>query len=75
MAALAELTEGSETVRIDHVRFDRARGELSVSALYTDFADFDALSERAGRLGIVLTDGGARESGSALQGEFTVRLP
>lgn len=75
MAALAELTEGSETVRIDHVRFDRARGELSVSALYTDFADFDALSERAGQLGIVLTDGGARESGSALQGEFTVRLP
>ena len=39
-----------------------------------DFADFDALNTRAGTLGIVLEDGGARESGQAIQGEFTVRL-
>jgi len=42
--------------------------------IYTDFADFDALNTRAGTLGIVLEDGGARESGQAIQGEFTVRL-
>lgn len=74
MAALGELTSGNERVRIDHVRFDQARSELSVSAIYTDFADFDALNTRAGTLGIVLEDGGARESGQAIQGEFTVRL-
>lgn len=74
MAALAELTAETDTVRIDHVRFDQARSALSVSALYTDFADFDALNARAENLGIVLDDGGARESGSAIQGEFTVRL-
>jgi general secretion pathway protein L len=61
-------------VRIDHIRFDRARSELSVSALYTDFSDFDALNARAEALGIRLDDGGARESGNAIQGEFTVRL-
>jgi len=74
MAALAELTAENEAVRVDHVRYDQARSELSVSALYSDFADFDALSARADTLGIVLNDGGARESGSAIEGEFTVRL-
>ena len=75
MAALSELTEGNEAVRIDHVRFDRARSELLVSALYTDFADFEALNARAQTLGVVLSDGGARQSGAAIEGEFTVRLP
>jgi general secretion pathway protein L len=74
MAALAALTDDNDRVRVDHVRFDRARSELSVSALYTDFADFDALNARAGELGLALSDGGARESGSAIQGGFTVRL-
>ena len=73
-AALAELTAQSETVRIDHVRFDRARSELLVSALYSDFADFEALNARAQALGIVLADGGARQSQNAIEGEFTVRL-
>ena len=72
--ALAELTAGSETVRIDHVRFDRARSELLVSALYADFADFETLNARAEALGIVLADGGARQSQNAIEGEFTVRL-
>ena len=74
MAGLTELTADSDSIRIDHVRFDRSRAELSVSALYSDFSDFDALNERAGTLGLSLTDGGARESGRAIQGEFTVRL-
>ena len=73
-AALAELTAGSETVRIDHVRFDRARSELLVSALYADFGDFETLNARAEALGIVLADGGARQSQNAIEGEFTVRL-
>ena len=74
MAGLTELTADSDSIRIDHVRFDRSRAELSVSALYSDFSDFDALNERARTLGLSLSDGGARESGRAIQGEFTVRL-
>ncbi|WP_203291641.1 type II secretion system protein GspL [Maricaulis parjimensis] len=73
-AALAELTADTESVRIDHVRFDRARSELLVSALYSDFADFETLNTNADALGIVLIDGGARQSGNAIEGEFTVRL-
>ena len=74
MAALSELTAENDSVRIDHVRFDRARATLSVSALYSGFSDFDALNARAEALGLRLEDGGARESGQAIEGEFTVRL-
>jgi general secretion pathway protein L len=45
-----------------------------VSALYADFADFETLNARAEALGIVLADGGARQSQNAIEGEFTVRL-
>jgi general secretion pathway protein L len=72
MAALSELTAANESVRIDHVRFDR--GGLVVSALYSGFSDFDALSDRAESLGLRLEDGGARESGQAIEGEFTMWL-
>ncbi|WP_291841903.1 type II secretion system protein GspL [Maricaulis sp.] len=75
LAALDELTAESERVRVDHVRFDPARGALSVGATYTDFSDFDALSARAERLGLRLEDGGAREGTSGIEGEFVVRLP
>ena len=73
-SALAELTSGNEQVRIDRIRFDQTRAALSVSAVYTDFGDFDALDREAGRIGLRLEDGGARESGGEIRGEFTVRL-
>jgi general secretion pathway protein L len=73
-AALAELVADNERVRIDHLRFDQARAELRVSAIYTDFSDFDGLSEQAARLGLRLTDGGARESDGGIEGEFVVVL-
>lgn len=72
--ALGRLTENNDRVRIEHIRFDRDRAELRVSAVYTDFADFDALSETAGTMGIELQDEGAREGEGGLQGEFLVRL-
>ncbi|MGK0265820.1 MAG: general secretion pathway protein L [Maricaulis sp.] len=73
-AALAELVAQNERVRIDHLRFDQARGELSVSAIYSDFSDFDALSQQAARLGLQLRDGGARESDGGIEGEFVVAI-
>lgn len=74
VAALAELTADNERVRIDGIRFDQARAELRVSALYTDFADFDALTAEAARMGIGLEDNGAREGEAGLEGEFVLRL-
>ena len=73
-AALVSLTEDNERVRIEHLRFDQSRGELRVSAIYTDFADFDALSAAAERLGVQLQDEGAREGDAGLQGEFLLRV-
>lgn len=73
-SALAQLIEGNERVRVEHIRFDQSRGELRVSAVYTDFADFDALSAAGEAMGISLQDEGAREGTDGLQGEFVVRL-
>lgn len=73
-AALAELVAENDRVRIDRLRFDQARGELSVSAIYTDFSDFDGLSQQAARLGLQLRDGGARESDGGIEGEFVVAI-
>lgn len=75
MAGLDQLTEGMDQIRVDHVRFDRERLELSVSAIYDEFSDFDALSERAGQLGLGLDDQGSRETDQGIEGDFVLRLP
>ena len=74
-AALADIMAGSDAVRIDALRYDGGRGVLSVSALYRDFDDFEALQLAAEARGVVLDDGGARQSASGVAAEFTVRLP
>jgi len=74
-AALAGIMAGNDTVRIDALRYDADRGALSVSALYSGFDDFEALRTAADARGIELDDGGARQSASGVEGEFTVRLP
>jgi general secretion pathway protein L len=74
-AGLAGIMAGNDDIRIDALRYDADRGALSVSALYADFDDFDALRTAAQARDIVLEDGGARQTASGVQGEFTVRLP
>ena len=74
-AALAAVMDGNETVRIDALRYDADRGTLSVSALYSGFDDFEALRLAAETHGVVLQDGGARQSASGVEAEFTVSLP
>lgn len=73
-AALAELTAENDRIRIDHLRFDRSRAELTVSAIYSEFSDFDALSRQAGELGLVLDDQGTREGDRGIEGDFVLRL-
>lgn len=73
-AALTALVEDNERVRVENIRFDQSRGELRVSAVYSEFADFDALSAEAAAIGVELQDEGAREGEGGLQGEFVVRL-
>lgn len=72
-AALTALVAEDERVRIDSLRYDQTRDELRVSALFTEFADFDALTSRAQQMGLELEDGGVREGETGLQGEFVVR--
>ena len=72
--AVAELGRAVETVQIDSLRYDRALNVLNVSAIYADFSDFEALNAAAADLGVVLEDGGVRQSGGVLNGDFAVRL-
>ena len=74
-SALAEIVREVDDVRVDSVRFDASRGELSVSALYSGFGDFERLRRAAEARGVVLEDGGARQSAAGVSAEFTVRLP
>lgn len=74
-SALADMMRDVDEVRVDSVRFDASRGELSVSALYSGFGDFERLRSAAEARGVVLEDGGARQSAAGVSAEFTVRLP
>ncbi|WP_109261167.1 type II secretion system protein GspL [Hyphobacterium indicum] len=73
--AVAELGRQVETVQIDTLRFDRSLNVLNVSATYSDFADFEALNAAAASIGVTLEDGGVRQNGDVLNGDFAVRLP
>jgi len=72
---LAGVLEDVDGVRVDSLRYDASRGELSVTALYSGFGDFERLRQDAEARGAVLEDGGARQSAAGVAGEFTVRLP
>lgn len=74
-SALADMMRDVDDVRVDSVRYDASRGELSVSALYSGFGDFERLRSAAEARGVVLEDGGARQSAAGVSAEFTVRLP
>ena len=74
-AALAGLLSEVDAVRVNAMRYDAERGGLTVSAVYSDFGDFEALRAAAAARDVVLEDGGARQSASGVEGEFTVRLP
>lgn len=74
-AALSAILTDVDGVRVDSIRYDADRGGLSVSALYADFGDFEALRAAAEARDFVLEDGGARQSSDGVEGEFTVRLP
>ena len=73
-AALADLTRDNDRIRIDHLRFDRNRAELTVSAIYTEFSDFDALGRQAADMGLILDDQGTREGDRGIEGDFVLRL-
>ena len=72
MAGLAEIAETVENVRIDAVRYDAARGGLSVSAVYSSFEDYEALRQAASERGFRIEDGGAQQTGAAISGDFTL---
>ncbi|MEO1038494.1 MAG: type II secretion system protein GspL [Pseudomonadota bacterium] len=73
-SGLARLLEEVEEIQVNTLRFDAQRGALSVSAAYQDFSDFERLREAAERQGLILTDGGARQSESGVAGEFSLSL-
>ncbi|WP_417484360.1 type II secretion system protein GspL [Maricaulis salignorans] len=75
LAALANLSDGHDSVVIQAIRYDQSRQELSVSARYDVFSDFDALSEDAQARNIELVDQGARDGPAGIDGDFTLRIP
>lgn len=74
-SVLAQVISDVDGVQVDSLRYDASRGELSVTALYSGFGDFERLRQAAEARGAVLEDGGARQSATGVAGEFTVRLP
>ena len=74
-SVLASLLSDVEGVRVDSLRYDASRGELSVTALYSGFGDFERLRQAAEARGAILEDGGARQGAAGVAGDFTVRLP
>ncbi|XBQ16680.1 MAG: type II secretion system protein GspL [Oceanicaulis sp.] len=74
-AALSAVAAEVEDVEISAIRYDAARGGLSVTARYSDFGDFEALRAAADQAGVVLEDGGARQAETGVVGDFTVRTP
>lgn len=72
--AVAELTGEVDGVRVDTLRYDRTLNVLNVSATYSDFSDFEQLNAASQALGVVLEDGGVRQNGGTLNGDFAVRL-
>lgn len=74
-SALSSILENVDGVRVDSLRYDAERGGLAVSALYADFGDFEALRAAAETQDVIIEDGGARQSGDGVSGDFTVRLP
>lgn len=72
--AVSELAGQVDTVQIDSLRYDRTLNVLNVSATYSEFADFELLNAAANELDIVLEDGGVRQNGGVLNGDFAVRL-
>ncbi|WP_417495369.1 type II secretion system protein GspL [Maricaulis sp.] len=75
LAGLASLADGHDSVVIETVRYDQSRPELSVSARYGVFSDFDALSEDARARNMELVDQGARDGTAGIDGDFILRIP
>ena len=74
-AGLAALVAEQDSVEVTAMRYDAVRGALQVSARYSGFDDFERLRTRAEAVGVVLEDGGARQTETGVVGDFTVRLP
>lgn len=72
-ARLQSLLSDIDTITIQSLRFDGQSGDLRVSALYSDFSDFERLRAAAEGQDLVLVDGGARQSSAGISGDFTVR--
>ncbi|WP_019960058.1 type II secretion system protein GspL [Woodsholea maritima] len=72
-ARLQTLLSDIDTITIQSLRFDGQSGDLRVSALYSDFSDFERLRAAAEGQDLVLVDGGARQSSAGISGDFTVR--
>ena len=70
---LQEILVSVEDVTVQSLRFNGDTGELRVSALYSDFSDFERLREAAANYDLVLVDGGARQSSAGITGDFVVR--
>lgn len=72
---MSRVLDESDDLRIEAMRYDSAVATLGVSATYADFASFEAFSVRAREAGLIVEDGGARQTDDTLSGEFTVRFP
>lgn len=73
-ALSAAVAQGGQ-LRIESLRYDETGASLGVSAVYPDFASFEAFSRNARAMGLAVEDGGARQTGPVLAGEFTVSFP
>lgn len=73
LASLYEAMESEESTEIKSVRYSRERQEMTVRIGFTDFVSVDRLSSTLEALGVSVETGDARQSGSQVIGELTLR--
>ena len=72
-AVLSESIKQVDGVKISAVRFDRARGQLNVSLLYTEFADAEKLRAAVTSAGAVFEEAGTRQGTDGVTGDIVLR--
>lgn len=76
--ALADLLAASvrdvENIRVESIRYNDTRAEISAEILLEDFGDAERLRSAAEARGAVIEDRGMRRQGDSVAGDITLRL-
>lgn len=71
-AALYEAVAPTNDAEVRSLRFDAASGRLTALVVFDNYSEADAIGARLEEMGLAVTLGEARQSGSRVLGEFSI---